>query len=54
MNIRPVNISCHFCGHGNVSCRTQTVKMNGKTKHKLKWICPKCGRLVKQAYQESK
>lgn len=51
MIIKAVPISCIFCGQTNVKPKTQIIEKEGKKVEKLKWVCPNCGKLIKQNEQ---
>lgn len=48
MNVRNVPIKCTQCGQPNVRPKTYITERNGKEVHEFKWICHRCGMLVKK------
>jgi endogenous inhibitor of DNA gyrase (YacG/DUF329 family) len=54
MTTRPIAIKCNLCGHGHVPCRKSLFERNGEKMERLQWVCPRCGRVVKQAIQDAK
>jgi ribosomal protein S27AE len=48
MNVRLVPIKCTQCGQGNVKPKQFVVEHNNTTYNQYKWVCHRCGLLVKK------